>query len=130
TAYVEANGIRRLLDTASPVDFGAVERGAQAVRRLLLVNETAQPLKAALSVVGNVFQLASGAAPVVALDPLQSASIDILFAPVQPGSQQGELRIDQRRFSLRGSTVEPPLPKPIVTLDFNGGPPASGKQPL
>jgi hypothetical protein len=130
TAYVEENGTRRLLNPASPLDFGAVERGTQAVRRLLLVNESVQPLKAALGIAGNVFQLAPDAVATLALDPQKSAYVDVLFAPVEPGTQQGELRIDQRRFLLRGSTLEPPLPKPIITLDFHGAPPASGMQPL
>jgi hypothetical protein len=128
--YVEENGSRRALDTGTGVDFGAVERGAQATRRLVLVNETAQALTATLGIAGSAFQLAPGMPAMEALDPTTAVSVDLIYAPVTAGPQQGELRIDTRRFPLRGSTVEPPLPKPIVTLGFNGAAAASGMQPV
>jgi hypothetical protein len=128
--YAQENGSRRALDTGAALDFGAVERGTQATCRLLLVNETAQAVTATLGIAGSAFQLAPGTPALVALDPAASVAVDVIYAPVTAGPQQGELRIDTRRFPLRGATVEPPLPKPIVTLDFNGAAPASGMQPV
>jgi len=127
--YVDDNGSRRPLDTSAGLDFGAAERGTRATRRVVLANETGQPLTATLAIVGSVFQLPPGTPAIISLDPLTSASLDITYAPVIAGSQQGELDIDRRRFPLRGSTVEPPLSKPIVVLDLKGDPPASGAQP-
>src|SRR5207253_791713 len=98
----------------SAVDFGAVERGSQAVRRFVLLNQTAKPLATTVSTAGAAF---SSAPATIALDPQSSTTLEVLFAPTQAGPQQGEFRIDQRRFTLRGSTLEPPLPKPVITID-------------
>jgi hypothetical protein len=78
--------------------------------------------------VGAAFHFAGGTG-VVALDPQASQAVDVVFAPGIAGPQQGELRVDQRRFALRGATVEPPLPRPAVTVDLKGKAPASALQP-
>ena len=129
TIFLEENGSRRQLEPSATIAFGAVERGTQAVRRLLAVNQTAQPLAAALSIAGAAFHLPPSVAT-VAVDPQSSTTLEIAFRPAQAGPQHGELRIDQRRFTLRGTTVEPPLPKPLITLDLAGRTPRSGLQPL
>jgi hypothetical protein len=128
--YLEENGSRRPLDTATGLDFGAVERVTQVTRRLVLVNETSQRLTSALSIAGTMFQLGPDTNAVVQLDPLNAAYIDVVYAPVAAGPQLGELRIDTRRFPLRGTTLEPPLPKPIVKIDLKGEAPASARQPV
>jgi hypothetical protein len=128
TIYVDDNGTRRQLDPITPLDFGAVERGSQDVRHLTFVNHTQQSLVSTLAIIGTAFRLPPGAG-VVALDPQASVSVDLVFAPMMAGPQQSELDVDQRRFSLLGSTVEPPLPRPIITVDLSGQPPASGLQP-
>jgi hypothetical protein len=128
--YVEENGTRRPLDPLRGLDFGAVERGTQVSRRLVLVNDGPQAVISILAIAGNAFQFAPGTAAAAALDPQKSTFIDLVYAPASAGPQQGELRIDTRRFPLLGTTVEPPLPRPIVMLDFQGAPPASAKQAL
>jgi hypothetical protein len=128
--YVEENGSRRPLDTTTGLDFGAIERGTEATRRIVLVNESDQVLTPAVTVADGTFRLASGPAGTVVLQPLQVSYADIVYAPVSAGPQRGELRIDTRRFPLFGTTLEPPLPKPIVTIDLKGSPPGSGQQPL
>ena len=126
-SVMDGASVRRL-DTVSALDFGGVERGTQLRRRLLLENQTAKPLTAQLAVIGASFRLASDAPPAIALDPQQSAWFEIVYEPRQSGSQQGELRLDQRRFLLRGSVLEPPLPKPLLTIDWGGEQPRSGLQ--
>jgi hypothetical protein len=128
TIYVDDNGTRRQLDPITPLDFGTVERGSQRVRHLTFVNQTQQSLVSTLAIIGKAFRLPAGAG-VVALDPQASVSVDLVFAPTMAGPQQAELDVDQRRFSLLGSTMEPPLPPPIITVDLSGQPPASGLQP-
>jgi hypothetical protein len=130
TVYLDNDGYRQPIDPSAAIDFGAVERGSRTARRLVLVNQTEQPLVAQLSIEGPTFQLAAGLPGVVALDPQASTTLEVLFAPAQAGLQQGELRLDQRRFPLRGTTLEPPLPQPIVTIDLKDRAPASGTQPL
>ena len=39
SVYLDENGYRRQIDPAAIIDFGAVERGSQALRRLLIVNQ-------------------------------------------------------------------------------------------
>ena len=129
TIYMESGGVRRALDGTAPLDFGVVERGSQDVCHLTFVNQTALPLASTVAIVGAAFQLVLGGTGVVALDPQASQAVDLVFAPRVAGPRQGELRVDQRRFGLQGATVEPPLPRPIVTVDLNGKQPASGLQP-
>lgn len=129
TLLLQEGGDRRRLNTGTPVDFGAVERGTEAVRHLVLENQTAQTLAATLSVVGDAFRLAAGTAAEAALDPQAAAFVDLVFAPKLAGPQQGMLLVNQRGFTLLGTTVEPPLPKPLITVDLGGQAPASAMQP-
>jgi hypothetical protein len=129
TLYLDVDGYRKQIDSRVAIDFGTVERGSRGVRRLWIANQTSQPLAAPVGVAGTAFQLGA-ASGLVSLDPQSSTALDLLFAPTQTGVQQGEFRIDQRRFVLRGSALEPPLPKPLVIVDLKGQPPASGAQPV
>jgi Abnormal spindle-like microcephaly-assoc'd, ASPM-SPD-2-Hydin len=130
SVFVDDRGAPRRLDAGMPVEFGPVERGTQATRRLILENPTAQPIAAKLSVIGASFRLASEAPQSITLDPQASTTVQVLFEPRQGGSQQGEFRIDQRRFVLRGSVTEPPLPRPTVSVDWGGQQPRSGLNAL
>ena len=127
SVYLDQDGYRKPLDPAAPIDFGSVERGGRSTRRLVVVNQTAQPLAAALGVSGGAFQIPAAA---VALDVQNSTALDVIFAPTESGPQQGEFRIDQRRFILRGGTLEPPLPAPIVSIDLKDRQPSSALQPV
>ena len=130
TIYLDNDGYRQPVDPSAAIDFGAVERGTPAVRRLVFVNQTAQPLASTVSVAGLAFHLGAGSPGIIPLDPQTSTTLEVVFAPAQAGLQQGELRIDQRRFTLRGSTLEPPLPKPIVSIDLKDRAASSGTQPV
>ncbi len=101
----------------TPIDFGRIERGEKVSRRFQLSNPTSVVVSvSALSVVGRSFQGPAGVAPPLVVEPRESVTFEVGFAPQSAGIQQGTLLIDQRGFRLEGIAVDPPLPEPeLVT---------------
>jgi len=73
----------------------------------------------AISVLGADFALLAAAPSGQALQPLQGGEFSIVFTPKVTGASQGSLNIGDRSYSLTGAGMDPPLPKPRVTLDLN-----------
>jgi len=53
-----------------------------------------------------------------ALQPGQGGEFTIVFTPQSTGVRQGSLIIGDRSYPLLGTGVDPPLPKPTVSLDL------------
>jgi hypothetical protein len=101
------------------VDFGSVQRGSAARRRFTITNETAIILTVpAISVQGADFTIAGPPPSGLALQPAQGAEFAIDFTPGIAGTRQGTLTIGDRSYALIGTGVEPPLPKPLITIDL------------
>jgi hypothetical protein len=105
---------------AGPVDFGAVERGSSAVRHFAVANQTAVALTApAITVSTGDFALSGVAPSGVALQPGQSAGFDVQFSPTATGARSGSLGLGDSTYGLTGTGVEPPLPKPRLSIDLS-----------
>ena len=107
--------------TAFPgtVDFGSVVRGSGAQRHITIQNQTALVLTIpAISVQGADFALLGTAPAGRALEPLQGGEFTIGFTPRTIGVLQGSLTLGDRSYLLLGTGIDPPLPKPTVSLDL------------
>jgi hypothetical protein len=104
---------------AGPVDFGSVERGSSTVRHFAVANQTAVVLTApAIAVSTGDFAL-SGAAPGgLAIQPGQTADFYVQFSPTATGTRTGSLVIGDSTYALTGTGVEPPLPKPRLSISL------------
>ena len=110
-----------------PLDFGSVVRGYSTGRRITIQNETPLLLLIpAISVQGADFALLGAAPSGQALQPRQGGEFTIGFTPRTTGARQGSLTIGDRSYPLLGTGVDPPLPKPTVSLDLK--PAASAQQ--
>jgi hypothetical protein len=110
-------GVRPLATAA--VDFGQVERGAGSSRHILLVNQTSVPLYApAPLVTGDGFGL-SGASPGGSLVlPGATADFNVQFSPTVDGALAGTLSVGDRTYALTGTGLEPPLPRPRISVSL------------
>ena len=72
----------------------------------------------AISVQGSDFALLAAAPSGQALQPGQGGEFTIVFTPQTTGARQGSLTIGDRSYPLLGTGVDPPLPKPMVSLDL------------
>jgi hypothetical protein len=105
------------LNAGNTIDFGRVERGARSTRRMRLENLTTAALTVAdIAVEGDGFLGPAGVAVPVTLEPAATAEFSVTFEPASAGTFDGVLRVDSRTFLLRGTSVEPPLPRPVVEL--------------
>ena len=104
---------------AGPVDFGSVEIGASIARHFAVVNQTTVALTApAIAIPPGDFAL-SGAAPGgLAIPPGQSADFHVQFTPTATGARSGSLSIGNSTYALTGTGVEPPLPKPGLSISL------------
>ncbi|MCX6633923.1 MAG: hypothetical protein NT090_02320, partial [Acidobacteria bacterium] len=111
------DGSTSLLHTGDAVEFGRIERGAEARRWIRLENRTGGYLRIeTISVEGRTFS-ASGDLPVpVLLDNGQSVRFEVRFSPQTAGLAEGSLDIDGRRFVLRGTGTEIPFPRPAIRI--------------
>jgi hypothetical protein len=110
-----------------PVDFGSAVAGSAAQRGITFRNETSLILTVpSISVQGTDFALLAAAPAGEALQPGQGGEIAIVFAPQTTGARQGSLIIGDRTYPLLGTGIDPPLPKPTVTIDLKQT--ASGQQ--
>jgi hypothetical protein len=101
------------------VDFGSVVRGSGAQRRITIRNETPLALTIpAISVQGAAFALLGTAPSGQALQPLQGGEFTIMFTPRTTGALRGSLTLGDRSYPLLGTGIDPPLPKPTVSLDL------------
>ena len=102
-----------------PVDFGSVVAGSAAQRGITFRNDTPLMLTVpSISVQGTDFALPAAAPSGQALQPGQGGEFTIVFSPQTTGARQGSLIIGDRTYPLLGTGVDPPLPKPIVSLDL------------
>ena len=101
------------------LDFGSVLKGSGAVRRIIIQNETPLLLTIpAISVQGADFTLQGTALPGQTLEPRQGTEFSILFTPQATGLRQGLLTLGDRSYALLGTGIDPPLPKPTVSVDL------------
>jgi len=93
-----------------------------------VANQTTVGLTApAIAVPAGDFAL-SGAAPSgLALAPGRSADFYVQFSPTAAGARSGSLVIGHGAYALTGTGVEPPLPKPGLSISLS--PQALSAQP-
>ncbi len=102
-----------------PLDFGSVVRGSGAQIRIAIQNDTPLLLTVpAISVQGAAFALLGTAPSGQTLAPTQGGEFTIVFTPQTAGVLQGSLTLGDRSYLLLGTGIDPPLPKPIVSLDL------------
>jgi hypothetical protein len=103
---------------AGPVDFGSVMPGASVTRHFTIENLTTLVLTVpAIAVLGDVFSLLGQPPSGQVLQPGQTSAFDIRFQPQAAGTASGSVVIGDRTYALTGAAVEPPLPKPAISLD-------------
>ncbi len=101
------------------VDFGSGVQGTAIARRITILNETPLVLIVpAISVQGADFALRGTAPYGQALQPREGGEFTIVFTPQATGPRQGSLTIGDRSYPLIGTGVDPPLPKPGVSIDL------------
>jgi hypothetical protein len=101
------------------VDFGSVVRGSSVPGRFTVTNEVPQNLTVpAISVQGPDFSLSGIPPSGQAYQPQQRGEFIVVFAPRVTGPSQGMLTIGDRSYPLTGAGVDPPLPKPFLTIDL------------
>jgi hypothetical protein len=101
------------------VDFGSVVRGSSSTRRITIQNDTPLVLTVpAISVMGADFALLAAPPSGQALQPRQGGEFTLVFTPQATGVRQGSLTIGDRSYPLLGTGVDPPLPKPAISLDL------------
>lgn len=114
--YLDYGGAPRLLAGAAEVDFGVVARGAPASRKFVLRNPPGQdPALVRVAVEGDGFRLGAPPEP-VPLAPGETARFEVLCDPAVSGPQEAVLRVDERGYTLRAAAVDPPLPRPELTV--------------
>jgi hypothetical protein len=101
------------------VDFGTVARGGSTQRRFLIDNQTPLLLTVpAISVQGGDFTLIGAAPSGMLLQPQQGAEFTVRFSPLAAGRRDGTLGIGDRTYSLSGAGADPPVPKPLLSVDL------------
>jgi hypothetical protein len=102
-----------------PVDFGSVELGFNGARHFAVANQTTAALTAPpIAVSASDFAL-SGATPGgLALQPGQSADFYVQFTPTATGARTGSLVVGNTTYALIGTGIQPPLPKPRLSISL------------
>jgi hypothetical protein len=112
---------------AAPVGFETVEAGANASRRFVISNLTGLVLPVpGIAVQGTGFGLAGFPPSGNLLQPLDTASFDVVFQPGAPGTYTASLIVGDRTFALAGTASAVPLPRPQLAIAL--AQPASGQQ--
>jgi hypothetical protein len=107
------------LTLAGSFNFGSIVRGSSVQHTFTLTNLAAQVLIVpAISVQGTDFSLVGQPPAGQALLPQQSGSFTVLFTPRVSGLSQGTLVFGDRSYTLTGIGVDPPLPRPFITVDL------------
>jgi hypothetical protein len=104
---------------APGVEFGAVELGSAAVRHFAFLNQQSTALAVPpVSVQGGDFALSAAPASGTLLQPGQSAGFDMRFAPAAAGARAGTLVAGERSYAVSGTGLEPPLPRPSLSVSL------------
>ncbi len=116
------------LTTTSPLDFGNVELGSTAVRRIVITNNTSGAMTLSTVVLsGEAFGLETALTLPRVLQPRTTVNLETAFTPRAPGSFEGRLLVNDRLFTLKGSAANPPVPR--ATISISPAVTSSGKQP-
>jgi hypothetical protein len=127
SAVLDAGGVSTILTAAvlpaitvsGGIAFGTVEAGALATRRVTLSNLTSWALPIPpLSVTGEAFAIASAPPGGMALQPGETAAVEIRFQPPGAGNWTGSLAVGERSYPLSGSVAAPGLPKPTISVEL------------
>lgn len=130
SATLEAGGVSTLLTAAvasrltyatggAAIDFGPVEAGASATRRIAIRNLTGDPLPLpAVTAAGDAFSIANVPAVGTIIDPGAESGFDIVFRPPGAGTWTGSLTIEDRVYALTGAATGIPLPKPALSISL------------
>ena len=114
---VTVSGTRPL--SGGTVDFGVIERGASATRRVLLVNQTSATLTVpALQISGAGFAMSANLPAGILLTPTTNVGFDIQFSPTTDSAAAGVLSIGARSYPMMGIGIEPPLPRPRISMSL------------
>lgn len=105
------------------IEFGIVTRGQVKVCSLMLSNPTNQPMTVSTISATSGFTVSS-ASMVLAVG--QTGPFSVQFSSSVVGIVTGTLRIQNREYALRATSVNAPLPAPI--LEFETSPALSGQQ--
>jgi hypothetical protein len=102
-----------------PIEFGSLLRGTSASRRIVILNLTGQTLAVpSIGVTGAAFALAGSNPSGQALTPGQGSAFTIEFAPAVAATYSGTLVLGDRIYALSGTGTDPPLPKPLVSVNL------------
>jgi hypothetical protein len=108
------------------VEFGIVTRGQVQSCSLTLTNPTSQPMTVStIATTGAGFTVMGISAPVT-LVVGQMVPFVVQFTSQAVGVVTGTLKIQNREYALRATSVNAPLPAPI--FEFESSPVASGQQ--
>jgi hypothetical protein len=119
TISVAENGAWRLLASGMVIDFGEIQRGAEERRRFRFANAGGEALGPwPVSVGGDGFAAVEGAARTLTLGAGESVEFEVGCTPRAAGALEGVLAAGPRRFVLRATAVEPPLPRPEVSISL------------
>lgn len=107
-----------VLGAAAPLDFGTVEVGKSATRRLTLRNDTGSALPLpAITVQGDAFHGPDGLGALGEVGAGASAVFTVTFTPAAANAVDGWLLVGQRPYHLLGAGTNPPFPHPTLVLD-------------
>jgi hypothetical protein len=113
---VRADGVRTVLSDGAVVDFPRTEAGARSSRLFEIGNPGAAPLAVSgVSLAGGGFRASVPATFLLAAG--EWISFEVFFEPPEARAFQATLAVEQRRFTLRGTGIAPPLQKPSILLD-------------
>jgi hypothetical protein len=106
------------LSSGSSVDFGRLERGQSAKRSFELRNPTTAAVTvSSLRLSGNSFRLMSPLQLPLVLAAGATIGFETLFEPLASGIATGTLEVDRSSVRLTGTSIEPPFPRPALTVD-------------
>jgi hypothetical protein len=107
------------LTAGSAVSFGVVEQGSSASVRFLIQNQTGrEQVVSGFIVQGDDFYLSAAPPPGLLLRPLEETPFEIAFTPSAAGARSATFVAGVRSFLLNGTGLEPPLPKPQLSISL------------
>ena len=107
------------LANGATAGFGTVERGSLAALRFLIQNPTGSDRAIpALAIQGDDFRFSAPPPSGAVLHPLEQVSFEIVFSPSATGARRATLLAGDRSFVLNGTGIEPPLPKPRLSISL------------
>lgn len=107
-SYTLPTGVHYNITTATPVDFGSVQTGSTAAYIFTVSNPATNfgsQTISSISLSGAGFTLTSVPTLPVTLNPGDTTTFTVAFAPSQAGSQSATLAIGTLRFTLSGKAV-------------------------